>query len=231
MCFWTCDEHYSGWWLNQPISKICVSQNGFIFPHFRGEYKKYLSCHHLVFFPNQTAGCLSFGYWWFHRTGFFRESINSIWEIKNTEKNENSCQRKRLERAQNPTTLFQKSLDRNLWGKFGWEKVGFVFRGRAWFLLALYNLALPAWKFHLGFLGRWGLKAEVLPGPSGWEGNHLWSLDPDILTVGGLGSKFSWCLWCALNCVCVCFCPRAPVIKWRFPSYPVAIFGHDNGGL
>jgi len=65
-------------------------------------------------FPTQTAGCLSFGYWLFHRPGFFRESINSILEIKNTEKNENSCQRKRLERAQNPTTVFQKSLDRNL---------------------------------------------------------------------------------------------------------------------
>ena len=31
--------------------------------------------------------------------------------------------------------------------------------------------------------------------------------------------------------MCVFLPPTVPVIKWRFPSYPVAIFGHDNGGL
>ena len=31
----------SGWWLNQPIWKY-ARQNGFIFPNFRGEHKKYL---------------------------------------------------------------------------------------------------------------------------------------------------------------------------------------------
>ena len=35
------------WWLNQPIWKILYSQNGTL-PKFRGEHKKYLSCHHLV---------------------------------------------------------------------------------------------------------------------------------------------------------------------------------------
>ena len=35
----------SGWWLNQPIWKIC-SSNWIISPG-RGENKKYLSCHHL----------------------------------------------------------------------------------------------------------------------------------------------------------------------------------------
>ena len=40
----------TSWWLNQPSWNICVSQNGFIFPkyNFRGENKKYLSCHHLA---------------------------------------------------------------------------------------------------------------------------------------------------------------------------------------
>ena len=37
---------FSGWWLNQPIWKIC-SSNGIIFPN-RDEKKKCLSCHHLV---------------------------------------------------------------------------------------------------------------------------------------------------------------------------------------
>ena len=37
----------ASWWLNQPLWKICASQNGFIFPNFRDENKKYLSCHHL----------------------------------------------------------------------------------------------------------------------------------------------------------------------------------------
>ena len=35
----------SSWWLNQPIWKIWVKMG--IFPNFRGEHKKYLSCHHL----------------------------------------------------------------------------------------------------------------------------------------------------------------------------------------
>ena len=34
-----------GGWTN-PIEKY-ARQNGFIFPNFRGENKKYLSCHHL----------------------------------------------------------------------------------------------------------------------------------------------------------------------------------------
>ena len=36
-----------GWWLNQPYRKICASQNGCIFPKFRGENDKYLENHHL----------------------------------------------------------------------------------------------------------------------------------------------------------------------------------------
>ena len=40
----------TGWWLNQPIWKICKSQiASFIIIHFpekRGEHKKCLSCHH-----------------------------------------------------------------------------------------------------------------------------------------------------------------------------------------
>ena len=36
-----------GWWLNQPNRKICASQNGYIFPKFRGENDKYLENHHL----------------------------------------------------------------------------------------------------------------------------------------------------------------------------------------
>ena len=39
---------FTGWWLNQPMWKICASQNGFIFLNFRGKNIKYLSCHHLV---------------------------------------------------------------------------------------------------------------------------------------------------------------------------------------
>ena len=42
-------EIISSWWLNQPIWKI-QRQNGFIFPKFRVNIKKYLSCHHLVIF-------------------------------------------------------------------------------------------------------------------------------------------------------------------------------------
>ena len=38
-------QFYTGWWF-QPIWKN-ISQNGFIFPNFRGENKKSLSCHHL----------------------------------------------------------------------------------------------------------------------------------------------------------------------------------------
>ena len=38
--FFLCNEIISGWWLNQPIWKIC-SSNWIIFPH-RGENKKYL---------------------------------------------------------------------------------------------------------------------------------------------------------------------------------------------
>ena len=37
-----------GGWTN-PSEKY-ARQNGFIFPHFRGENKKYLSCHHQVSF-------------------------------------------------------------------------------------------------------------------------------------------------------------------------------------
>ena len=40
-------KHQVSWWLNQPIWKIWV-KNGFIFPNFRDENKKYLSCHHLA---------------------------------------------------------------------------------------------------------------------------------------------------------------------------------------
>ena len=39
-------QSWPGWWLNQPIWKILVKMG--IFPNFRGEHKKYLSCHHLV---------------------------------------------------------------------------------------------------------------------------------------------------------------------------------------
>ena len=36
----------TSWWF-QPLWKILISQNGFIFPNFRDENsKKYLSCHH-----------------------------------------------------------------------------------------------------------------------------------------------------------------------------------------
>ena len=45
---------------HQPLWKICASQNGFIFPNFRGENKKHLSCHHLVWAVNK-----SIGYSWF----------------------------------------------------------------------------------------------------------------------------------------------------------------------
>ena len=38
----------SGWWLNQPIWKICSSQNWTSSPRFGAKiWKKYLSCHHL----------------------------------------------------------------------------------------------------------------------------------------------------------------------------------------
>ena len=43
-------ESFSGWWLNQPIWKIC-SSNWIMKSPNRGENKKYLSCHHPVFFP------------------------------------------------------------------------------------------------------------------------------------------------------------------------------------
>ena len=39
-------QHFPGWWLNQPILKIC-SSNWKSSPT-RGENKKHLSCHHLV---------------------------------------------------------------------------------------------------------------------------------------------------------------------------------------
>ena len=38
----------SSWWLNQPQLKNMLVKMGSIFPKFRGENKKYLSCHHLV---------------------------------------------------------------------------------------------------------------------------------------------------------------------------------------
>ena len=44
---------FSSWWLNQPLWKILVKMD--IFPNFRGEKKKYLSCHHRVLcFPNHA---------------------------------------------------------------------------------------------------------------------------------------------------------------------------------
>ena len=39
-------KNVSSWWF-QPIWKIC-SSNWIISPNFRGEHKRYLSCHHLV---------------------------------------------------------------------------------------------------------------------------------------------------------------------------------------
>ena len=41
-----------------PFEKY-ARQNGFIFPKFRGENKKYLSCHHLAMILKTTAGCFS----------------------------------------------------------------------------------------------------------------------------------------------------------------------------
>ena len=39
----------TGWWLNQPIWKICSSNFGWFPPIFPGwKFSKYLSCHHLV---------------------------------------------------------------------------------------------------------------------------------------------------------------------------------------
>ena len=40
-------EIQTSWWLNQPIWKICSSSWVKIFPNFRGENEKHLSCHHL----------------------------------------------------------------------------------------------------------------------------------------------------------------------------------------
>ena len=39
---------FPSWWLNQPIWKICASQNGSWIPQIGMNTKKYLSCHHLV---------------------------------------------------------------------------------------------------------------------------------------------------------------------------------------
>ena len=52
--FWMKNTFLSGWWLNQPIWKIFV-KNGFIFPKFRDEHKKSLSCHHLALFFHDWA--------------------------------------------------------------------------------------------------------------------------------------------------------------------------------
>ena len=39
----------SGWWLNQPIWRNMLVKMGSSSPNFRGEHKKYLSCHHLAY--------------------------------------------------------------------------------------------------------------------------------------------------------------------------------------
>ena len=46
----SCKDLSSWWFFSHPFEKY-ARQNGFIFPNFRGENKKSLSCHHLVLFP------------------------------------------------------------------------------------------------------------------------------------------------------------------------------------
>ena len=53
----------TSWWLNHPFEKY-DRQHGFIFPNFRGENKKYLSCHHLANLSSIRWFCKDA--WWCH---------------------------------------------------------------------------------------------------------------------------------------------------------------------
>ena len=51
---------FTGWWLNQPLWKIC-SSNWVHLPQFSGEHKKCLSCHHRVYelIPTKRGSTIS----------------------------------------------------------------------------------------------------------------------------------------------------------------------------